>query len=116
MVWGGYPRGNEGFFRQILAQSGYIVFTLDNRGSGSRGVKFETALYHHLGSVEIEDQVTGVEFLRSLPYVDPARSGVSNKKNRENKTQKNKKQTPDVFAAGVAGAPVTDWKLYDTHY
>jgi dipeptidyl-peptidase-4 len=115
-AWGGYPRGNEGFFRQILAQSGYIVFTLDNRGSGSRGVKFETALYHHLGSVEIEDQVTGVEFLRSLPYVDPARIGVSGWSYGGYMTLMCMMQAPDVFAAGVAGAPVTDWKLYDTHY
>ncbi|MFW1447689.1 alpha/beta hydrolase family protein, partial [Vibrio parahaemolyticus] len=58
-AWMGYPRGNEGFFRQYLAQNGYIVFTLDNRGSGSRGTRFESALYHHMGSVEVEDQVTG---------------------------------------------------------
>jgi dipeptidyl-peptidase-4 len=115
-AWGGYPRGNEGFFRQILAQSGYIVFTLDNRGSGSRGVKFETALYRHLGSVEIDDQVTGVEFLRSLPYVDPARIGVSGWSYGGYMALMCMMQAPDVFAVGVAGAPVTDWKLYDTHY
>ena len=115
-AWGGYPRGNEGFFRQILAQSGYIVFTLDNRGSGSRGVKFETALYRHLGSVEIEDQVTGVEFLRSLPYVDPARVGVSGWSYGGYMALMCMMQAPDVFAVGVAGAPVTDWKLYDSHY
>jgi len=115
-AWGGYPRGNEGFFRQILAQSGYIVFTLDNRGSGSRGVKFETALYHHLGSVEIEDQVTGVDFLRTLPYVDPARIGVFGWSYGGYMALMCMMQAPDVFAAGVSGAPVTDWKLYDTHY
>jgi dipeptidyl-peptidase-4 len=115
-AWGGYPRGNEGFFRQILAQSGYIVFTLDNRGSGSRGIKFETALYHHLGSVEIEDQVTGAEFLRSLPYVDPARIGVSGWSYGGYMALMCMMQAPDVFAVGVAGAPVTDWKLYDSHY
>jgi dipeptidyl-peptidase-4 len=115
-AWGSYPRGNEGFFRQILAQSGYIVFTLDNRGSGSRGVKFETALYHHLGSVEIEDQVTGVDFLRTLPYVDPARIGVFGWSYGGYMALMCMMQAPDVFAAGVSGAPVTDWKLYDTHY
>jgi dipeptidyl-peptidase-4 len=115
-AWGGYPRGNEGFFRQLLAQSGYIVFTLDNRGSGSRGVRFESALYHHLGSVEIEDQVTGVNFLRTLPYVDPARVGVFGWSYGGYMALMCMMQAPDVFAAGVAGAPVTDWKLYDTHY
>jgi dipeptidyl-peptidase-4 len=115
-AWGGYPRGNEGFFRQYLAQNGYIVFTLDNRGSGSRGVRFETALFQHLGSVEVEDQVTGVNFLRTLPYVDPARIGVFGWSYGGYMALMCMMQAPDVFAAGVSGAPVTDWKLYDTHY
>jgi dipeptidyl-peptidase 4 len=115
-AWGGYPRGNEGFFRQYLAQEGYIVFTLDNRGSGSRGVRFETALFHHLGSVEVEDQVTGVNFLKNLPYVDPARIGVFGWSYGGYMALMCMMQAPDVFAAGVSGAPVTDWKLYDTHY
>jgi dipeptidyl-peptidase-4 len=115
-AWGGYPRGNEGFFRQYLAQNGYIVFTLDNRGSGSRGVRFETALFHHLGSVEVEDQVTGVRFLQTLPYVDPARIGVFGWSYGGYMALMCMMQAPDVFAAGVSGAPVTDWKLYDTHY
>jgi len=115
-AWGGYPRGNEGFFRQYLAQSGYIVFTLDNRGSGSRGVRFETALFHHLGSVEVEDQVTGVSFLKTLPYVDPARIGVFGWSYGGYMALMCMMQAPDEFAAGVSGAPVTDWKLYDTHY
>ncbi len=115
-AWGAYPRGNEGFFRQLLAQNGYIVFTLDNRGSGSRGVKFETALYHQMGSVEVEDQVTGVKFLQSLPYVDPARIGVFGWSYGGYMALMCMMQAPDVFAAGVSGAPVTDWRLYDTHY
>src|SRR3984893_8447758 len=115
-AWGGYPRGNEGFFREYLAQNGYIVFTLDNRGSGSRGVRFETALFHHMGSVEVEDQVTGVNFLRTLPYVDPARIGVFGWSYGGYMALMCMMQAPDVFAAGVSGAPVTDWKLYDTHY
>jgi len=115
-AWGGYPRGNEGFFRQYLAQNGYIVFTLDNRGSGSRGVRFETALFHHMGSVEVEDQVTGVNFLKKLPYVDPSRIGVFGWSYGGYMALMCMMQAPDVFAAGVSGAPVTDWKLYDTHY
>jgi dipeptidyl-peptidase 4 len=114
--WGGYPRSNEGFFRQYLAQNGYIVFTLDSRGSGSRGVRFETALYHHLGSVEVQDQIAGVNFLKTLPYVDPSRIGVFGWSYGGYMTLMCMMQAPDVFAAGVSGAPVTDWKLYDTHY
>jgi dipeptidyl-peptidase-4 len=115
-AWPGYPRGSEGFFREYLAQNGYIVFTLDNRGSGSRGVRFETALSQHLGSVEIEDQVTGVNFLTTLPYVDRARIGVFGWSYGGYMALMCMMQAPDVFAAGVSGAPVTDWKLYDTHY
>lgn len=115
-AWGGYPRGTDGFFRQYLAQNGYVIFTLDNRGSGSRGVRFETALYHHLGSVEVEDQVAGVNFLRTLPYVDPARIGVLGWSYGGYLALMCMMQAPEVFAAGVSGAPVTDWKLYDTHY
>lgn len=107
---------NEGFFRELLAQNGYIVFTLDNRGSGSRGERFESALYHHLGSVEVQDQVAGVNFLKTLPYVDPARIGVFGWSYGGFMSLMCMMQAPATFAAGVAGAPVTDWKLYDTHY
>jgi dipeptidyl-peptidase 4 len=115
-AWGGYPRTNEGLFREYLAQHGYIVFTLDNRGSAFRGVRFKTALYHRLGSVEVEDQVAGAEFLRTLPYVDPKRIGVFGWSYGGYMALMCMMQAPDVFAAGIAGAPVTDWRLYDTHY
>ncbi len=115
-AWGGYPRSNEGFFRQYLAQHGYVVFTLDNRGSGFRGVQFETALYERMGSVEVEDQVAGVHFLKTLPYADPARIGVFGWSYGGYMALMCMMQAPKEFAAGVAGAPVTDWSLYDTHY
>ena len=115
-AWAGYPRSNEGFFRQYLAQRGYIVFTLDNRGSAFRGVRFEAALYHHFGSVEVQDQLTGVRFLKTLPYVDPQRIGVYGWSFGGYMALMCMMQAPDVFAAGVAGAPVTQWNLYDTHY
>jgi dipeptidyl-peptidase-4 len=111
-AWGGY----QGFFHQYLAQHGYIVFTLDNRGSGARGVRFETALYLRMGSVEVADQVAGVDYLKSLAFVDPARIGVSGWSYGGYMALMCMMQAPDVFAAGVAGAPVTDWRLYDTHY
>jgi dipeptidyl-peptidase-4 len=115
-AWGGFPRGNEGFFRQFLAQQGYLVFTLDNRGSGFRGTAFEGALYRRMGSIEIDDQVRGVEFLRSLPYVDARRVGVFGWSYGGYMALMAMVRAPEYFTAGVAGAPVTDWRLYDTHY
>ena len=114
--WGNAGRANDAAFRQYLAQQGYVVFTLDNRGSGFRGVAFETALHRHLGSVEVADQVRGVEFLRTLPYVDPERIGVFGWSYGGYMALMCLLQAPDHFAASVAGAPVTDWRLYDTHY
>ncbi len=103
-------------FHQYLVQHGYVVFLLDNRGSGLRGEKFETALGLRMGHVEVQDQVKGVEYLRSLPFVDPKRIGVFGWSYGGYMTLMCLMQAPDAFAAGVAGAPVTDWALYDTHY
>ncbi len=103
-------------FHQYLAQHGYVVFALDNRGSGVRGVQFETALARRLGGVEVQDQVKGVEFLRSLPFVDAQRIGIFGWSYGGYMALMCLMQAPDSFAAGVAGAPVTDWALYDTHY
>ena len=114
--WLGGARSNEGLYRQILAQRGYVVFTLDNRGSGFRGTQFETALHRRMGSVEVEDQVRGVDFLRTLPYVDAARVGVFGWSYGGYMALMCMMRAPEHFAAGVAGAPVTDWSLYDTHY
>jgi dipeptidyl-peptidase-4 len=103
-------------FHQYLVQHGYIVFALDNRGSGVRGTRFETALGNRLGDLEVKDQVKGVEFLRSLPFVDPKRIGIYGWSYGGYMTLMCLMQAPETFAAGVAGAPVTDWTLYDTHY
>jgi dipeptidyl-peptidase-4 len=107
---------NTDYFAQLLAQSGYIVFTLDNRGTGMRGTRFETALYQRMSSVEVEDQVKGVEYLKSLPYVDPSKIGVWGWSYGGYMTLMCMMKAPGVFAAAVSGAPVTDWRLYDTHY
>jgi dipeptidyl-peptidase-4 len=107
---------STGFFHQYLVEHGYMVFMLDNRGSAFRGVKFETAIYHHMSTNEVQDQVTGVKFLKSLPYVDPARIGVFGWSYGGYMALMCMMQAPDQFAAGVSGAPVTDWRLYDTHY
>jgi dipeptidyl-peptidase-4 len=103
-------------FHQYLVQHGYVVFTLDNRGSGMRGTQFETALGLRMGHVEVQDQLKGVEFLRTLPYVDGRRIGMYGWSYGGYMTLMCLMQAPDAFAAGVAGAPVTDWALYDTHY
>jgi dipeptidyl-peptidase-4 len=103
-------------FHEYLVQHGYVVFMLDNRGTGMRGERFETTLGKHLGGVEVQDQLKGVEFLRGLPFVDAQRIGVFGWSYGGYMTLMCLMQAPDTFAAGVAGAPVTDWTLYDTHY
>ena len=101
---------------QLLAQRGYVVFALDNRGSGGRGQKFTEALYHHLGGVEVEDQLKGVAWLKTQPFVDGGRVGVFGWSYGGYMTLMLLGQSPGTFRAGVAGAPVTDYRLYDTHY
>jgi dipeptidyl-peptidase-4 len=105
-----------GLFRQFLAQQGYVVFTIDNRGSAFRGRAFEGALHRRMGSVEVEDQVRGVEFLRTLPFVDGSRIGVFGWSYGGYMALMCMVRAPGYFTAGVSGAPVTDWRLYDTHY
>jgi dipeptidyl-peptidase-4 len=101
---------------QLLLEEGYIVFHLDNRGSSNRSVGFKTANYHRLGTVETEDQLAGVGYLQSLPYVDPARIGVMGWSYGGFMTLTLLTAQDTPFAAGAAGAPPTDWQLYDTHY
>ena len=103
-------------FNQVLAQRGFLVFSIDNRGTPRRGQRFGASLYRKQGTVEVADQVRGVEFLKTLPYVDPARVGVYGWSNGGYMTLMLLAKRSDVYACGVAGAPVTDWALYDTHY
>ena len=110
----GERRGNQ--TAQLFTQRGYVVFALDNRGSGGRGKKFTEALYRRLGGVEVEDQLAGVAWLKSQDYVDPARVGVYGWSYGGYMTLMLLGQSPGTFKAGVAGAPVTDYRLYDTHY
>jgi dipeptidyl-peptidase 4 len=101
---------------EVYAAKGYIVFTLDNRGSWGRGHAFETPLYHHMGKIELQDQLAGVKFLKSLGYVDPARIGITGGSYGGYMTLEALFNASDTFKLGVSDAPVTDWKLYDTIY
>ena len=99
-----------------MANQGYIVFTLDNRGSTNRGFAFESQIHRRLGTLEIEDQLTGVDFLKSLPYVDSKRMAVHGWSYGGFMTTSLMLRTPDVYQVGVAGGPVTDWKYYEIMY
>lgn len=112
--WLGGARASQGYFRQVLAQHGFVVFSLGNRGSGFRDTAFEAALQGQLGRIEIEDQARGIELLKSLPYVDPERIGIMGWSYGGYLALMALART-EVRAA-VAGAPVVDWSLYDTHY
>ncbi|WP_444925932.1 DPP IV N-terminal domain-containing protein [Microbulbifer sp. TRSA002] len=103
-------------FNQYMAQQGYIVFSLDNRGSANRGTAFENPIFKNMGSPEVEDQITGVEFLRTLPYVDKNKVGIFGHSYGGYMALMSMFKAGDYFKAGVSGAPVTDWTLYDTHY
>ena len=103
-------------FVQYMAQQGFIVFTLDNRGSANRGKSFEAPIYKNMGGPEIEDQVTGVQYLTNLPFVDAERIGIYGHSYGGYMSLLAMFKAPEHFKAGVAGAPVTDWRLYDTHY
>jgi len=111
-----WPGRADAFFNQYLAQRGYVVFSLDNRGTPRRGRDFGGALYGVQGTVEVDDQRKGVEWLRAQPWVDGARIGVHGWSNGGYMTLMLLGRAPDDYACGVAGAPVTDWALYDTHY
>ena len=99
-----------------MAQKGYIVFILDNRGSENRGRDFEQATFHQLGQIEMQDQMKGVEFLSKQPYVDMNRLGVHGWSFGGFMTISLMLNYPDVFKVGVAGGPVIDWKWYEVMY
>ncbi|MFQ3198566.1 MAG: dipeptidyl-peptidase-4 [Paraglaciecola sp.] len=110
--WG----GNRGLLMQYWVDKGYVVFTVDNRGSNYRGKAFEDSLYKKMGDIEVKDQIAGVKFLRTLPYVDADRIGIHGHSYGGYMTLMSMFKAGEYFQAGVAGAPVTDWALYDTHY
>ena len=100
----------------LWASRGFLVCKLDNRGTSNRGTAFESATFRDLGRVELEDQLRGVEHLKSQPFVDPARIGITGGSYGGYMTLYALTNAPDVFRAGVAVSSVTDWKLYDSIY
>lgn len=108
-AWGNY-------FDQYMAQQGFVVFRLDNRGSGRRERQFTDVLYNNLGKHEVEDQVAGIDWLAKQSFVDPKRVGVFGWSYGGFMTLRLLSAASDRIAMGVSVAPVTDWALYDTHY
>ncbi len=99
-----------------MAQKGFVVFILDNRGSADRGKDFEQITFRHLGQEEMKDQMKGVEFLKSLPFVDADRLGIHGWSFGGFMTISLMLNHPDIFKVGVAGGPVIDWKYYEVMY
>lgn len=108
--------GGANLWFQLMAQKGYVVFTVDGRGSEGRGKEFEQAIFRNLGVKEVADQMKGVEYLKSLQYVDANRIGVHGWSYGGFITTSMMLKHPDAFKAGVAGGPVTDWKFYEVMY
>lgn len=101
---------------EYMAQHGYIIFTMDGRGSGNRGLKFEQATFRQLGTNEMNDQLKGVDYLKSLPFVDAERMGVHGWSFGGFMTTSLMLRHPGVFKCAVAGGPVIDWSMYEIMY
>ena len=108
--------GGGNLYFMFLAQQGYVVFTVDNRGTDNRGFEFESCTHRHLGEIEMADQMEGVKFLKSLPYVDQDRMGVEGWSFGGFMTITMKLAHPEVFKVGCAGGPAIDWKWYEIMY
>ncbi|MEM6475703.1 MAG: DPP IV N-terminal domain-containing protein [Pseudomonadota bacterium] len=109
-------KGWQGALAQAVVDKGYIYFALDNRGTANRGVDFEQPLYRAMGGVEVRDQKVGAEFLKTLDFVDPDKLAIYGWSYGGYMTLKQLQADPGLYAAGISGAPVTKWELYDTHY
>jgi dipeptidyl-peptidase-4 len=108
--------GNGAMFDNYLAQEGFIVVCVDGRGTGGRGAEFEKAIYRKMGRLESKDQVETAIYLGTLPYVDKERIGIWGWSFGGFNTLMSMSEGREVFRAGVAVAPVTDWRFYDTVY
>lgn len=110
--WG----GSNYFWHQMLAQKGYIVISVDNRGTGARGVDFKKVTYKQLGKYETQDQIEAAKYFASLPYVDPTRIGVQGWSYGGYMSSLCLLKGADYFKAAIAVAPVTNWRFYDSIY
>ncbi|MEI6681318.1 MAG: DPP IV N-terminal domain-containing protein [Bacteroidota bacterium] len=108
--------GGGGLFLNYLASLGYVVFTLDNRGTSNRGLEFEQAVFRNLGNKEVSDQMAGVRYLKSLPFVDSTRIGINGWSYGGFMTLSMFLKSPGTFKVAVCGGPVTDWKYYEVMY
>lgn len=108
--------GGGGYFLQHLASKGYVVFTIDNRGTANRGYDFEKGIHRQLGTLEMQDQMTGVDFLKTLDYVDTNRIGIQGWSFGGFMTTSLLLNYPETFKVGIAGGPVIDWKYYEIMY
>jgi dipeptidyl-peptidase 4 len=121
-VYGGPGAGRQvlnnwgGALQQYLVQQGWVVFSIDGRGTPDRGKVFEDAIYRSMSGVEVDDQLVGVNWLKKQEFVDPKKIAVYGWSYGGYMTLRLLQRAPGVFAAGVSGAPVTKWALYDTHY
>ncbi|MBA3664953.1 MAG: S9 family peptidase, partial [Bacteroidetes bacterium] len=115
MVTNTWMAGGELWY-QYMAQKGFIIFTLDGRGTSNRGKAFEQSIHRQLGTKEMEDQLKGVDYLKSLPYVDAARMGVHGWSFGGFMTTSLMTRNAGVFKVGVAGGPVIDWSYYEIMY
>ncbi|MEG3150455.1 S9 family peptidase [Sphingomonas sp. ZT3P38] len=109
-------RGWQSPLAQYVVSRGYVYFRIDNRGSTHRGKAFEDHIYRAMGSVEVEDQLSAATWIKAQPFVDPAKVAIYGWSYGGYMTLKMLEANPGVYAAGIAGAPVTKWELYDTHY
>lgn len=115
LVTNSFPASGNLWY-EYMAQNGYIIFTMDGRGSSNRGMKFEQAVFRHLGETEMNDQLKGVDYLKSLPYVDAQKLGIHGWSFGGFMTTSFMLKHPDVFKVGVAGGPVIDWSMYEIMY
>ncbi len=115
MVTNGFMNGARGW-DLYMANKGYVMLSVDNRGSSNRGLEFENATFRQLGIIEGEDQVKGAEFLQSLPYVDGNRIGAHGWSFGGHMTTALLLRYPEIYKVGVAGGPVIDWKYYEVMY
>ena len=115
LIHNSFPESGNLWY-EYMAQHGYIIFTMDGRGSWNRGLAFEQATFRHLGDVEMDDQMKGVDYLKSLPYVDASRMGVHGWSFGGFMTTSLMLKHPGVFKCAVAGGPVMDWKMYEVMY